>query len=260
MSNIKMRPQAILDGHTTAGECTACGERFSNAGVPGAAGEAKLSAAFLWHVTQKHSPAASAPASAAASRGPRKLRPQYLAYAIAVIVLLIAGNFAYRMYGSRQQTTAAYPIDQVLQNDVRSKLAASDVFAREQVDVSVHNGVATLSGTVHEGWKQLVAANLAAGVAGITEVKNLIKVREELEQPKAPWPQQAAAESQPAKPPRRPIAPSPEERAQSLVDDGNWQLSHGHRDAAIKDFQGAISLDSHNYAARSGLQEAEHFQ
>jgi hypothetical protein len=257
MSKITMRPQAILDGHTTSGECTACGERFSNAGVPGAAGEAKLSAAFLWHVTKKHSPAASGPAPAPASRGPKKLRTQNVAYAMAVVVFLIAANFAYRMYVSRQQTTAVYPIDQALQKDVRSALTASDVFEREQISVSVHNGVATLTGTVHEGWKQLVAANLAAGVAGVTEVKNLIQVHDEPDQTKAPWPQ---AGDTPAAKPRRQIVPSPEERAQSLVNDGNWQLSHGHRDAAIKDFQAAMAFDSHNYAAQSGLQEAELFR
>jgi hypothetical protein len=50
---------------------------------------------------------------------------------------------------------------------------------------------------------------------------------------------------------------TPEMKAQALVDDGNQQLQRGNHDAAIKDFQGALALEPNNYAARSGLQEAQ---
>jgi len=245
----------MLDGHTTSAECAACGERFSNDGVFGATGAARISAAFSWHVAKKHSPDGAAQTPAAASRDPQPL-VKYVPYALALLVLIFAANFAYRMYLSRQRTSAVRATDQELQKNVRSTLAASDVFEHEKITVGVHDGVVILTGTVHEGWKQLGAGNLAAGVPGVTEVKNLIQVREELDQTKAPWPQASEA----PKPPRRQVVPSPEERAQSLVNDGNWQLRHGHRDAAIKDFQAAMALDSHNYEAQSGLQEAEHFQ
>lgn len=79
-------------------------------------------------------------------------------------------------------------------------------------------------------------------------------------QPETPWrsetPSQTSSQTPTAKPHQS--VETPEAKAQALVADGNEQMQRGNYDAAIKDFQAALALEPNNYAARSGLQEAQH--
>jgi hypothetical protein len=77
--------------------------------------------------------------------------------------------------------------------------------------------------------------------------------------PDSPWKSETPSETPAAKPPHQTVE-TPEAKAQALVEDGNWQVDHKNYDAAIKDFQAALALDPSNYAARSGLQEAQHMR
>lgn len=176
---------------------------------------------------------------------------------IALVLLFIGGSIrTYMLMRPRPKPPFAVP-DKDVQRDVQSALAASTAFAHDKIGVGVLRGTVILTGTVHQAWKQEGAANLAASIPGVMEVKNLIQVREIPEKEEAPW--QPATDTPTAKPHSAPVE-SPEAKAQSLVQDGNWQLKNGHRDAAIKDFQAAMALSPGNYEAQSGLQEAEHMQ
>jgi hypothetical protein len=77
-----------------------------------------------------------------------------------------------------------------------------------------------------------------------------------------PWRTDATAATASPTPSRRTQqnVETPEMKAQALVDDGNQQMQQGNYDAAIKDFRAALALQPNNYAARSGLQEAQHMR
>lgn len=183
------------------------------------------------------------------------LSSKQVVYAAIVLALLIAGNSAYRAYLSRPHAAPPVVADPYLQQEVERTLSSSSAFEHEKISIGVHNGVVILAGTVREKWKQVGAANLASGVAGVTEVKNLIQVHEIPGKQQEPW--QSGAEIPAANPTQTATADSPEIRAQTFVKDGTAQLAHKNYEAAIKDFQSALALNANNYEAQSGLQEAQ---
>src|SRR5438270_649770 len=83
------RPLAVLGGYTTAGECAACGKRFSNDGVAGAAGAAKIDSAFSRHVFEQHfSEQSAGPTTSQPASAQQKSVAHYVTYAVAVVAVL----------------------------------------------------------------------------------------------------------------------------------------------------------------------------
>jgi hypothetical protein len=192
------------------------------------------------------------------------MQPKQIAiYTLAGLALVVGGNLAYRIYLTRSaQPAAAIVTDQDLQQEVERKLSASELFRGEKVSVNVTNGVVTLSGTVREDWKRISAGNIASSVAGVSAVKNGLQLREVLQPSQGVWKSGnratagGAPEMAPAKRARRTYV-DPVARARELVDEGNYYISQKNHAAAVKAFREALALDGSNYAAQSGLQEAQ---
>lgn len=189
---------------------------------------------------------------------------QIMILVLAAVAMVVGGNLAYRMYLARSPQPTAAPVvgDKDLKQEVEGKLASSALFTGEKISVTVQGGVVTLAGTLHDDWKRTSAANMAASVTGVSAVKNTIKLREAAQAPQAVWKagkdaaEPAAPEMARTKRERRAYV-DPAARAQELVAEGNYQVSQKNYDAAIKAFREALALDGGNYAAQSGLQEAQ---
>ena len=152
-----------------------------------------------------------------------------------------------------------------LEKQVQQALAASGSFEHEPIKVTARDGEITLKGTVSAPWKQEAAGDLAAAVPGVLHVTNLIAVREAQQKADAPWrsgegrvtadgsatPGTASSVKHAAH------AQTVEEQVADLIQQGQWELHNKNNAAATKDFKAALALDPQNYAARSGLMEAE---
>ena len=120
--------------------------------------------------------------------------------------------------GCKQQ--AAAPTDQQLTTSVQAKLQGEQALASQNIQVSVVNGVATLSGTVSDEASRALAGNDSGSVSGVKTVVNNLTVQTAAATP-APQTAEAAAPPTPAP------APAPKPRAS---DD-----SRHHRDRARYD-------------------------
>ena len=185
-----------------------------------------------------------------------------ISYAVIAIVVSFLASLGFRAYNNRPTPPAAVVVDSDLQKDIEQALASSDSYAREKIAVTVKDGEATLTGTVHEQWKQSGAANVAAVVPGVKLVNNFIKVSEIHQKESAPWSGSAEASSSGAEPakPARMITQTPEDKAQALIEQGQAELRRKDYDGAIKDFQAALEIQPGNYEAQSGLQEAKNLR
>lgn len=187
-----------------------------------------------------------------------------ISYAVIAIAVAYVASLGFRALSNREKPAQVVTVDADVQKDVEAALASSDAYAHEKIAVTVKDGDVTLTGTVHEQWKQMGAANVAATVAGVRLVKNLIQVRESRQKEAAPWTGTAEASSSPggseAPRPARMTTATPEDKARALIDAGQQQLARKNYDEAIKDFQAALELQPGNYEAQSGLQEAKNLR
>ncbi|HEV2112987.1 MAG TPA: BON domain-containing protein, partial [Terriglobales bacterium] len=165
-----------------------------------------------------------------------------ISYAVIAIAVAYGASLGFRALSNREKPAEIITVDSDVQKDIELALASSDAYAHEKIAVTVKDGEATLTGVVHEQWKQMGAANVAATIPGVKLVKNLIQVREGAHQKEAaPWTGSAEASSSPggetAAKTTRMITQTPEDKARARIDAGQARLARKNYDEAIKDFQ-----------------------
>jgi hypothetical protein len=126
--------------------------------------------------------------------------PRHLGFTAAAALALI---LAFTV-GCKTQPSAARTDDQI-STDVQAKIHGETALASQNIDVSVANGVATLSGAVTDEASRALAGNDSGSVAGVKTVVNNLTVQ--TAQAPAPAPQPALQVS-PTPAPR----PSPSEK------------------------------------------------
>ena len=92
---------------------------------------------------------------------------------------------------------AAAPNDQQLTSSIQSKIQSESALAGQNIQVSVSNGVATLSGTVSDDASRALAGNDSGSVAGVKTVVNNLSVQNPQQATAAPEPAPAPAPAQP---------------------------------------------------------------
>jgi hyperosmotically inducible protein len=90
--------------------------------------------------------------------------------ALALGALVMAPSAAWA-----QASTATKVDDSTIKSRVEARLKSADSLKNDTIDVSVENGVVTLTGTVHSEAQSLRARQLAK-VAGVTKVENKLDV------------------------------------------------------------------------------------
>src|SRR5262245_4782150 len=188
---------------------------------------------------------------------------RFMMFVVIALVVAAAGNYFYRSRSSKPQANQQ-PINTnaYLETEVRKRLADSGVLKEgDTVLVTAKDGTVTLTGTVGADWKRVSAENIASSTPAVLAVENLIKVPEAAPVAQPVW--QSSADSsadsstQVTAKRRRRAYVDPTARAQELVDEGNYYVTQKNYQAAVKAYRAALELDSNNYAARSGLQEAQ---
>lgn len=122
-----------------------------------------------------------------------------------VAVLALAGVF---LSGCKTQPTpTAERTDQQIANDVQAKIQGEQALANQPIQVSVANGVATLSGSVSDEASRALAGNDSGTIPGVKTVVNNLTVQPTAQSMAEP-PRQAAARS---------MAPERRSRTQSAA-------------------------------------------
>ena len=128
-------------------------------------------------------------------QGPHHVRAGVAALTMVLILVLISAT------GCRNQ--AAARTDQQVTNDIQAKIQGENALSGQNIQVSVANGVATLSGTVSDEASRALAGNDSGTVEGVKTVVNNLTVA----------PQAAAPAAQPAPQPAQ-TPPPAREKAQ----------------------------------------------
>jgi osmotically-inducible protein OsmY len=95
-----------------------------------------------------------------------------LIFACCAALSVVAGSSAYATDSASQEVTEARQETQIW-----TTYALSPHLRAHDIKVSVHNGIATLTGTVEESVNKDLAKQIALGVSGIKEVDNKIMVQ-----------------------------------------------------------------------------------
>lgn len=95
-----------------------------------------------------------------------------LIFAYYTAVLVVVGSSAYATHSVSQDVTEARQETQIW-----TSYALSPYLRVHDIKVSVHNGIATLTGTVEESVNRDLAKQIALSVSGIKDVDNQITVR-----------------------------------------------------------------------------------
>lgn len=122
----------------------------------------------------------------------KETRPRKHIWLIGVVALALAAGLA---TGCKKQQASQEPAartDQQVASDIQAKIQGESALAGQDIQVSVANGVATLSGNVTDDASRALAGNDSGTVDGVKTVVNNLTV-----QP-AQQAQQAAAAPQPA--------------------------------------------------------------
>jgi hypothetical protein len=138
------------------------------------------------------------------------LRRTWLTAAAIVVLSLMTGC---------KSTPPTAPTDQQLTSAIQSKIQGESALQGQNIQVSVSNGIATLSGTVIDDASRALAGNDSGSVAGVKTVVNNLTVQ----------PQQAAA---PAPAPARESAPERRHR-----DHADRDSHHGQSQSQSDDQQ-----------------------
>ncbi len=117
-------------------------------------------------------------------------RRTWLAGAAAIVALSL-------MTGCKQQASQAAPSNQQLTSSIQAKLNGDPGLAGQKIQVSVSNGVATLSGTVANAAARALAGDDSGTVTGVKTVVNNLTVQP-AEQAAATTPQQTTPAPAPA--------------------------------------------------------------
>ena len=100
------------------------------------------------------------------------------------------------MAGCKSKQAAA-PTDQQLSSAIQTKIQSESALNGQNIQVSVANGVATLSGTVSDDASRALAGNDSGSVAGVKTVINNLAVQPQQAAPAATPPPQPSHESKP---------------------------------------------------------------
>ena len=125
---------------------------------------------------------------------------RYMGWTGAVLISLVLGLAA----GCKNQQPPARS-DQQIAGDVQAKLHGEAALAQQNIDVSVANGVATLSGSVSDEASRALAGNDSGTVAGVKTVVNNLTVQAAQQVPTPntqPGPQASVATPRPPARPR----------------------------------------------------------
>jgi outer membrane lipoprotein SlyB len=98
----------------------------------------------------------------------------------------------------------AAPTDQQLTSSIQGKIQSESALAGQNIQVSVSNGVATLSGTVSDDASRALAGNDSGSVAGVKTVVNNLSVQTPQQASAAPAPAPAAEPAHESSPESRP--------------------------------------------------------
>jgi osmotically-inducible protein OsmY len=71
--------------------------------------------------------------------------------------------------------------DDRIKEEVCERLTDHPDLDATDIEIKVHNGEVTLSGTVNERWNRRVAEDLAESVSGVKQIQNQIRFQEELQ-------------------------------------------------------------------------------
>lgn len=114
--------------------------------------------------------------------------------------------------------------DQQIATDVQAKIHGESALAGQDIQVSVVNGVATLSGTVGDQASRSLAGNDSGTVDGVKTVVNNLTVQAPQQaasaEPVQPPQQQPAAQPEPAPRPQRPAKESPAHHSRAPRQEG----------------------------------------
>ena len=123
-------------------------------------------------------------------QGARHIRAGVAALAMVLILVLISAT------GCRNQTAAR--TDQQITADIQAKINGENALSGQNIQVSVANGVATLSGTVSDETSRALAGNDSGTVEGVKTVVNNLTVAPQVAAPAAPPAAQPAQAPPPA--------------------------------------------------------------
>jgi hyperosmotically inducible protein len=97
-----------------------------------------------------------------------KVRGWIAALALGALVMAPSAAWA-------QASTATKVDDSTIKSKVEARLKSADSLKNDTIDVSVDNGIVTLTGKVHSE-AQSVRARQLAKIAGVTKVENKLEV------------------------------------------------------------------------------------
>jgi hypothetical protein len=148
--------------------------------------------------------------------------------------------------------------------EVQRLIASSSALQESRIEVSVANGIVTLSGEVSNGTARDLAVSLASTVEGVARVFSMVKVTPALAaaagspaaappaavETAAP-PPAAVAQQRPAPPP----TPDPrEQEVHELLRQAKRQIDSGDHDGAARTFDAVLRIDPSNPHARDALE------
>lgn len=94
-----------------------------------------------------------------------------------IIVGLLAGSMTACAGSQTSESTGEYVDDVVISNKVRAQLVGDKQLNITQIDVETYKGAVQLSGFVDTAEAKNRATGVAAGVSGVTEVRNNLIVK-----------------------------------------------------------------------------------
>ena len=94
-----------------------------------------------------------------------------------VLVGFLAGSIAACTSSRTSESTGEYVDDSVISNKVRGQLLGDKDLNITQIDVETYKGVVQLSGFVDSAEIKNRAGRVAAGVGGVTKVRNNLIVK-----------------------------------------------------------------------------------
>jgi hypothetical protein len=119
-----------------------------------------------------------------------KTRPFFAHKSAALIAMAVVALAVGLASGCKQQASVQQPVartDQQITSDVQAKIQGESALAGQNVQVSVANGVATLSGTVSDDASRALAGNDSGTINGVRTVVNNLTVQP-VQQASAPAP------------------------------------------------------------------------
>jgi hypothetical protein len=201
-----------------------------------------------------------------------------------IIIAMFAWNRAHSPAPAPPAAAASTRDDAAVLADVKEALRDSPTLRHVPIDVTVQNGVVTLTGKTRQANIPGFAQAVATAIPGVVQVNNQIDVvtgggayeprsagaargpapgTTTTSTPSRPAPFGGAGEQAPATVPGQLPSATDENmgvqqmRIQQAIDMGNYRLSQKDYPGAARAFRRALALDPNNAAAKAGLRQAE---